>query len=125
MLFAIGLACNIAQTAYYWTFDDDVFSRPETREMVTWVKENIPINEHYVFQKPRSLALFTERTGIFGPAYDLSLAVAEVKLQKAIKWIILFRGNEEERSSFISQLQSFPHVMLMWENAGYSILMTP
>ena len=124
LIFAIGLASNIVQTAYYWTFNDDVFFRPETREMIAWVKRNIPISEHYAFRKPRPLALFTDRTGVFGPTYDLSVAVTEVKRQKGIKWIILFRGNEEKKSTFSSQLQSFPHVKLMWENAGYIILTT-
>ncbi|MFA5260424.1 MAG: glycosyltransferase family 39 protein [Candidatus Omnitrophota bacterium] len=42
---------------------DDVLLRKENQELFSWIRKNVPPEEHYIFWHPRPLALMTGRIG--------------------------------------------------------------
>jgi hypothetical protein len=54
---------NVYSISSNFRFNDDDIYKKESLEMAGWVMKNIPADQHYMFYKPRALALLTQRTG--------------------------------------------------------------
>jgi len=61
--FLLLVLINITNVAIERNFNDDVFVLPVNSELINWMKLHLKLNDHFMFCKPRALALFTDRVG--------------------------------------------------------------
>jgi hypothetical protein len=118
--FIVLLLINISNVIINWDFNDDVFNIPVNYELVNWVKQNVKPNEHFMFWKPRALALLTEREGtapwIF-PHQELHF-MQRIK-DFDISYVLSL--NDNDINGLTAQLEKNNRFKLVWQNRGYKI----
>ncbi len=118
MIFLVLLLLNLTNVIYNWNFNDDVLDLPANRELVAWIKQNMKPNEHFMFWKPRALALMTGRVGMppwISPDQE-PYFLARVKDFK-ISYVFSFKNDQ----SFITQLEESKQFRTVWENGAYKV----
>jgi hypothetical protein len=116
-LLMLGLTYNIVLTAKLRNFDDEAIQRPQVREMMSWVRDHVRADEHFLAHKPRVITLFTARTGRFAPeTAEEILARCE---KSGVKWVIL---NKDEDGNLMANMLSLRVFGKAWENDEHVIL---
>lgn len=124
LLIVGGIVFNVFFIAKDYNFDDDVLREPDSVQLFDWVRNNVGIDEHYLFYRPRTIALMTEKVGaslwslmMDGPT-KFSVLKNKIK-EKRIRYLIFVKENQ------IPQIQLFqrdPNFMqYVWQNAEFII----
>jgi len=122
-----GIVYNLAAVTLLRTFDNNEIYRAGVRQMFGWVRDHIPANEHYLFFKPRVLALTTGRVGQYislpyqgGPVSPATLEeIIPFAKAHAIQWIILKRNTDDWIAQYLL-LQ--PEIRFEWKNEDFCVL---
>jgi len=115
-ILAAGVIHNVVATAAVWNFDDDDVHRPQTLELMAWIRTNVNQDEHYMFHNSRAAALFTGRTGKFLPQKPEDV-LAECR-ERQIRWVML---SEKWAGDLINSLRSSPEFREVWRNATFHV----
>ncbi len=104
-----------------YSFNDDVIAQPDTQELIAWIKETTQPEDHFMFQRPRTLTLITDRK--FAPFFIYSQDAAKwyQRIERFnIRYLLAFN------SSVHKMLSSFPpdYIQLrqVWQNEKYVVL---
>jgi len=120
VVFLVLLLINLSNLIIIWNFNDDVFNVPENAELVSWVKHHMAPQEHFMFSKPRALALLTERTGM--PPWifpdQQRYFIQRVKVFK-ITYVIAVKDNDPR--GLAAMLEKNDQFRLVWKNKSYDI----
>jgi len=97
-------------------FYDGVLKSPAMESLAAWMKENTGPDEHYLFRKPRALALLTGRTGL--PTPKTPQVIRKVCMEQGIRWVILtLPGHADTIKSF----RVSPDFRFAWRYPGIHI----
>jgi hypothetical protein len=120
VVFVVLLLINLTKVIINLDFNDDVFNLPENKELVNWVNQNMDPNEHFMFWKPRAMALLTQRIGappwIF-PQQQLHL----IQRVKDLNITYIFSLKNNDFQGLTAQLEGSNHFRLVWENGFYKV----
>jgi len=118
--FLLLVLINITNVAIERNFNDDVFVLPVNSELINWMKLHLKLNDHFMFCKPRALALFTDRVGA------APWVIPEQKLHflqrindLGISYVVALKDNDPDGLKV--RLGINPRFKLVWENKGYEI----
>lgn len=122
IVFLVLLGVNVSNIYINWAFNDDMIGTRQTREMAAWVKDNLGPQEHFMFSKPRALALLTGRVGT-APIIYSGVGVQQIYKRSKdlhIPYLVLFRG--AAGTDLLHRLeQKGGRLELAWENGTFSI----
>jgi len=107
---------NVAITLLVRSYNDDEILQPSARELTTWVRNHLGHQDHYLFFKPRPLALLTGRTGF--PTRIPSEQISTICEREGINWVILRLGEENEKIAF---LNAHPRFSEVWKNREFAV----
>jgi 4-amino-4-deoxy-L-arabinose transferase-like glycosyltransferase len=120
VVFLVLLLINLTNVIINLDFNDDVFNLPENRELVNWVKQNMRPNEHFMFWKPRALALLTERTGAPPWIFPQQRQYFTQRVKDLnITYIFSLKFNDFQHLT--AQLEMNHQFRLVWENGVYKV----
>ena len=120
VVFLVLLLINLTNVIINWDFNDDVFNLPVNSELVNWVKQNMKPNEHFMFWKPRALALLTQREGT-PPWIFQDQERHFIGRVKDFKISYVFSLKDNDRQGLTAQCEQNNHFRLVWENAVYKV----
>ena len=118
--FVVLLLINLTNVIINWDFNDDVFNLPENSELVHWVKQNMKPNEHFMFWKPRALALLTQREGT-PPWIFPDQKRYFMRRVKDFRISYVFSLKDGDPQGLTARLQESPQFRLVWENGFYKV----
>lgn len=119
-LIALVIAHNVLVTVLSYDFQDDQIYKPQNRELVSWVRENLKEDDHYMIAKPRALGVLTDRLGAtYGlTEYDRTHWWERIERLR-IGYLILSKGHQVPE---IAQVEGgIVDAELAWENPVYKI----
>ncbi len=118
ILIWICLIVNVYNIYFNRNFNDSVLTRGNV-EMIEWVKNNVSIDEHFMFRRPRFLALMTGRVGAAPLASSQQRGNFDERIATlGIKYIILFK---ETSVYLLNQLKDDAHFEVVWENSTFKV----
>jgi len=120
VIFLVLLLINFTNIAINRNFNDDVFSLPENSELVNWIKQNMKPGEHFMFWKPRALALFTQREGT-APWISLGQEGYFIQRVKAFKISYVFSFKDDDYTGLTARLDKSEEFRLVWVNGAFKI----
>lgn len=116
--FLVLLVINVTNIMINWDFNDDAINRPQTKAMAAWLKENTRPEEHFMFWKPRALALLTARTGTAPWIWEGEKEAFARRIKAlGISYVVVFQDDR----GLIEQLGRAGQSHLVWQNSGYKI----
>ncbi len=119
LFFVVVLVANIYDIWIVKDLSDDVITNSQTMEMSHWVRDNLKEDEHYMFFKPRALALLSGRTGTAPWLTQESQETLSQRIKRlGISYIIFPKTTSVIR---YSELEGLEKIMLVWENSMYLI----
>jgi hypothetical protein len=119
IFFSVILVLNIINVILMYDFNDDSLRSKSNAEMMTWVKDNTQNDQHFMFWKPRAVALMTGRVGTapwFSNEQRENILSRIEELN--ISCIILLKSQD---GNFISYLEQTRQYQQVWENSVYKI----
>jgi 4-amino-4-deoxy-L-arabinose transferase-like glycosyltransferase len=113
-----AMALNIVIIGLSFSQDENDTSRPETRQMLAWLKENTGQQEHYVNSANRVISLLTGRTGLALPP-SRELLLRDMRQYGADR-VILSLAQPEDRAAR-AWLADQPGFRLEWSKPDWEI----
>lgn len=121
IIFLVLLLINISNIAINWNFNDDMIGRPDTRQMAAWLNQHTKPDEHFMFWKPRALALLSQRTGTAPWIWQGEQEHFYERVRTlGVSYIIVFK-EDRDLMLYLDKIGKFN---LVWENSGYKIFKT-
>ncbi|MCA1959605.1 MAG: glycosyltransferase family 39 protein [Desulfomonile sp.] len=97
-------------------FNGGVLKSPPVQSLAAWVKENVGPDEHFLFRKPRALALLTGRTGL--PTPKTPEEVRKICREQGVRWVIL---SPPWNTGIIKSLRSSSDFRYAWKYPGIHV----
>jgi hypothetical protein len=114
----ILLLINLSNVVINWDFNDDMLDLPANKGLVNWVEQNTKPDEHFMFWKPRALALLTRREGtapwIF-PSQEQGFMQRVRDLK--ISYVLSLKDDD----GLNAKLENSGQFKLVWENGAYLV----
>jgi hypothetical protein len=120
VVFLVLLLINLTNVAINWDFNDDVLNLPENSELVNWAKQNMKPSEHFMFWKPRALALLTQREGA-PPWIFPDQKRYFMQRVKDFRISYVFSLKDGDPQGLTARLQESHQFRLVWENGFYKV----
>lgn len=120
VVFLVLLLINISNIIINRDFNDDVFNVPENIALFDWIKQNMKPEEHFMFWKPRALALFTQREGT-PPWIYADQQRYFIQRVKEFKVSYVFTVKHDDIQGLTVFLDGNKHFKLVGENNYYKV----
>ena len=114
------MVLNIINILSIFNFNDDIISKKENQELFAWVKENTQPQEHYMFWRPRAMALLTGRIGTAPWVHPNPKESLEERIHRWNISYVIFDKREDQ--PLVKSMEKNPQIAHpVWENGIYKI----